>query len=192
MFRTVMVRALLAAALVVTIPGVSSGDEASTLEGTEWYLTSYDIGGLEPTEVPWDLGTALRLDDGMAHGYGGCQSIAGEYTLDGESLTFTRVGETTDIGCPEQPMEIEAAILALLPRTVRWTVDTPPVPGDRHLILLDADGRHLLRFSSSSTENLGRQVRDLTALVAAQQKEIRALRARIRELERSAELTTGG
>ena len=62
----------------------------------------------------------------------------------------------------------------------------PSTPGSRvtsRLILFNACANHLLRFTSSDTDLLYGQVRELTELVDAQQQVIERLRARIRELE---------
>jgi heat shock protein HslJ len=183
MVRAVIARALLVAALVVTVPGVGSAQgREPTPEGTRWYLAAYDAGGPELTEVPWDLGASLTFTDGRLFGYAGCQGLAGEYAIDGERLTVTKVGTTSDVGCSPADASIEAAVLAALPKTARWAIDTNVAPGDGSLILFDGQDEQLLVFGSSSTDGLSRQVHDLTALVAAQQKEIKALRARIREL----------
>ena len=79
-------------------------------------------------------------------------------------------------------MAIEEAYMTALTKVARASVFTGNT-SVRGLLLFDGDGRHLLEFSSSSSGGLFRQVRELTALVTAQQKEIKALRARIRELE---------
>ena len=139
MLRTVVSRALLAAALVITVPGAAAAQaEGPTPEGTEWYLTAYDAGGIELTEVPWDLGATLTLDAGQAYGSTGCNAFNASYELDGKALTFGGEPGTTDVGCPDAELEIEAAYMAAFPKVVRWAIDTG-VTSDRGLILFDAD-----------------------------------------------------
>ena len=181
MFRTVATRLLLATALVVTIPTAATAqDEASTIEGRQWYLVGYDAGGAELTEVPWDLGATLLLDEGQAYGYAGCNGFDARYELDGDALSFGDPG-TTDVGCPDRLLAVETAYMAALPKVARVAGDSSA--NSRDLILFDADDEHLLRFTSSDSALLWRQVRELTEQVEAQQKTIRNLRARIKELE---------
>jgi hypothetical protein len=181
MVRTVRLRALLAVALVIAIPGVSSAqDEGPSPVGTEWYLTAYDAGERELTPVPWDLVATLDLGD-FALGSDGCNPFNASYSLDGEALTIGDPGHG-DKACDEQTTAVEAAYLAALPKVARWTIDTGAT-SDQSLILFDADDRQLLQFSSSDIDGLFRQVRELTAQLQAQRQVIKNLRARIRELE---------
>jgi heat shock protein HslJ len=184
MIRTVALRALLAAALVVSIPTAATAQEdGPTLEGTEWHLVAYDAGGPELAALPWDVTATLSLDAGQAFGSTGCNGFGASYELDDKALSFGQPGHT-DVGCADKTMEIEAAYMAALPKVVRWAINTGAT-SDAGLILFDADDEHLLRFSSSDMGLFVGQIRELTDQLAAQQEVIKNLRARIKELERA-------
>jgi heat shock protein HslJ len=182
MTRIVVSGVLLAAALVITVPTAAAAQaEGLTPEGTEWHLVSHEYGGLEHTDVPWDLDATLNLDAGQAFGSTGCNGFSASYELDGETLTFGQPGHT-DVGCSEARLDIEAGYMNALPQVVRWAIDSGST-GGADLILFNADGGHLLRFTSSDTALLVGQVRALTDQVRAQQQVIERLRARIKKLE---------
>lgn len=183
MSRNVSTRLLLAAALVVTTATATvAQEEQPTPEGTQWYLTAYDAGGPELTDVPWDLGATLMLDDGQAYGYAGCNGFDARYELDGDALSFGAPG-TTDVGCPDRMLDVETAYMAALPKVARWAGDSSA--SSSNLILFDADDEHLLQFTASDTALLFDQVRGLSVQLEAQQQVIEKLRSRIKELEQA-------
>jgi heat shock protein HslJ len=175
MFRIVMLRALLAAALAITIPASTTAQDEATPDGTEWYLVAYDAGGPDLTAVPWDVFATLTLDDGQAVGSTGCNGFAATYAIDGEQLTFSPRFQTQR-ACPGAKMEVEASYMAALPQTARWDAG-PSRTRDRELILFDADDEPLLRFSPYDTVLLVRQVQELTAELEMLRTELEALRA---------------
>jgi heat shock protein HslJ len=95
-------------------------------DGTEWILEGGD-------------GQTLTLEDGRAHGSGGVNRFAGEYTIDGDRLALGPLAATRMAGPPEAN-RAELAFFAALERAARVTV-----AGGR-LVLADADGAELLRF----------------------------------------------
>jgi len=180
MIRTITTRLLLAAALVVTIPTAATAQVPAAPEGTQWYLTGYDTGGAELTDVPWDLGATLTLDGGRATGYAGCNWFEASYEIDGDAIDFGEPG-TNAVFCPDRLLKVETAYLEALPKAVRVSAD---VDGPSNaLYLFDADDEYLLRFTASDSALLVRQVRELTAELEAQQQTIKNLRSRIKELE---------
>jgi heat shock protein HslJ len=181
--RSVALRVLLAAALVISIPAATTAQEdRPTPEGTQWHLVAYDAGVPELTRVPWDIAATLTLEAGRAFGWAGCNGFGATYGLVRKAIMFRELGQT-DMGCLDEAWsEVEDAYMALLPRAIRWATDSGPT-GDRDLILFDADDEQLLRFSSSGMGLLVGQIRELTDRLEAQEKMIDDLRARIAELE---------
>ncbi len=103
------IRALLGAALIVatiSIPVVAQADEP-TPEGKDWHLDSYIVDG-KRHQVPKSVDATLWLEAGQAIGSAGCNGLIGEYEIDGESLTFSRVGLDTEVGCSDAWMDVEA------------------------------------------------------------------------------------
>ena len=134
-----MRRALLAVAGALLLLGAAcssdeGGDPGPPLEGTTWVLTSYD-----GPDVPDGVSVDLLLEDGKASGRSGCNSYGGSYETSGDQLTFGPLA-ATQMACPQEQMDVEAAYLAALERTAGSAVD-----GDE-LVLSDAQGAELLRF----------------------------------------------
>lgn len=188
MFRTIAFRALLAVALFTTIPTATTAqDEGATPEGREWHLVRYVVDG-RLRDVPGVVDASLPLEGGRVYGSAGCSGFDGDYEIDGEALTFERVGLTTDGGCPDAEAEVQAAYMAALPRTGSWAIDeyqdTGPTPIRGHnLVLYDAAGDPILEFVEPSLDQMYATLRYLSAQVIAQQQVIRNLRARIKQLE---------
>ena len=81
---------------------------------------------------------SLRLgSDATAGGYAGCNSYGGEYSMNGSTLSFSRLGMTR-MHC-EGYMDLERSFVEALENTRNWRVV------DDHLELL-GDGRVLARL----------------------------------------------
>ncbi len=189
MNRTNTMRALLGAALVLTIVPWTAAAQvgATTPEGRDWHLVSYVVDGGHH-QVPAGVDATLWLEAGRVIGSSGCNSLAGAYEIDGEALTFSGVGLDTEVGCSDAGKKVEAGYLAALPTTASWAmdIDTGPGPMTVHgLVLRDAAGETILAFEEPSLSQTYADVQRLIALVDTQQQEIKALRARIKELEQA-------
>jgi copper homeostasis protein (lipoprotein) len=127
-------------------PGETCGARVpqAELEDTYWKLTR--IGG-EPVlaiDRRREPRLVLRSEDRRMNGYGGCNRLMGEYSLDGDSIRFSQIG-TTKMACVEGD-ETELALLAALERARRWRLI------GRHLDLLDDAGNLLARFEARDVE----------------------------------------
>ena len=167
MTRSVLKRFALAAALVLTIPTMSAA-QVATPEDVDWHLVRY-VDGSEEVAVPWYVEATLHLEDGRAHGSAACNSFSGEYTLEGDRLTFGALGRT-EMACPEPIMAIENSYMAALDMVTTWVIDSGP--SDRLLYLRADPDEDLLVFESAAL-SLTRS--DIDALVG----ELQALRSRI-------------
>jgi heat shock protein HslJ len=92
--------------------GEAAAGDALSLEGTDWTLTSMDEAmgvAFDPAAV-----TVTALFDGMrVGGSSGCNSYGGEYSVDGDSITFGMMISTM-MACPEEQMAVEMAYLQAL------------------------------------------------------------------------------
>ena len=120
-------------------PPAESGVTAS-LENTYWKLISLRgqpvVVVQNQREPHFVLHAALK----RVAGSGGCNHLTGEYTLDGDRLSFGRTAGTL-MACP-QGMEQERAFLDTLTSVARWRIE-----GQR-LELLDAGGAALVHFEA--------------------------------------------
>lgn len=82
----------------------------------------------------------LRREKSVARGFAGCNRFFGDYTLDGEQLSFGELA-ATKIACAEG-MELEAEYLSALAQVAGWRVE------EEKLSLSDKGGKVLARFVS--------------------------------------------
>ncbi|MFO2465823.1 META domain-containing protein [Pseudomonas sp. 15FMM2] len=59
--------------------------------------------------------------DGRAYGNGGCNHWFAQYTLEGDKLSFGKIGSTRKM-CPEALMEQEHRFFEALERVQRWDI----------------------------------------------------------------------
>jgi heat shock protein HslJ len=118
-----IVRSLLAVlallALAACQPAATGAAPAASLVGGEWRLV--ELGGRPAGPGAQDRAATLRLRDGQASGFAGCNSFSGGYAADGSRLTFSALGATR-MAC-EQGMQLERDYFAALEatRTFRLT-----------------------------------------------------------------------
>ena len=144
--------ALLAGVLVLTFAGAavaksppaSPGTSGPTLEGTGWALQQLAVDATL-TDVPSDVAATLFLQDGQASGAAGCNTFAGDYTIDADALTFGPMMSTMMI-CEGEKASTEAAYLAGFPLVASYSVD-----GDA-LSLLDGSGDPVVTFAAVATQ----------------------------------------
>jgi heat shock protein HslJ len=136
---TTVLGTVLLAGLPLT--AIAQDEEPLTPEGVEWVLTSYDDGvSVEPVVVPFDVRPTLRLEDGIASGYAGCNEFSGTYELDGSSLTFSDELSVTLVFCDGPAQDVEDAYLAALGNVNGWSIE------DDSLQLYDGLGEAILTF----------------------------------------------
>lgn len=174
-----LIRALLTAALIVTLPGaVLAQDGSATPEGTTWHLTAYAGDGM--ASVPFFVQATLELQDGTASGRTGCNDYSGSYELDGASLDFEQ-RFITQAACPDDAQAlVQAGYLGGLSEVAAWSME------EEQLILSDADGAQLLVFeepsvalSRTAMSQLVGLVEDQAAQMADQQDRIDRLGERV-------------
>lgn len=110
------------------------------LEGTYWKLMTLRGEPVIVASRQREPHFILQLPQRRLAGSGGCNRLAGGYTLEGERLSFSRAASTM-MACTEG-MAQERAFLDVLAATARWRIE-----GER-LELFDEQGTPLARFES--------------------------------------------
>lgn len=105
--------------LVIALSACTS--QASSLTG-KWKLIAF--GPVESTTaaVPDADATLTFGEDGTVNGSSGCNSIGGEYTVDGSQLTFGPITSTL-MACDDARMAQESAVTQVLTGTAEFEIE---------------------------------------------------------------------
>ncbi|HEU5011749.1 MAG TPA: META domain-containing protein [Roseiflexaceae bacterium] len=96
----------------------STETNTSALVGTEWRLVAY--GPEDNPQQPLDSTTiTLKFIDTQVSGSLGCNSFGGDYTVNGQQITFSNMVQTL-MACPEPIMQQEDQIVAALRSVTTW------------------------------------------------------------------------
>lgn len=166
----------MAAALLVSLPGVALAQDQEPVspEGADWSLTSYyDEGGGENAVVPFEVQPTLRLDDGVASGFAGCNQFSGSYELDGSSLTFGEEMSVTLALCEGPGQLVEDSYLAALGQVGSWSIQ------DGRLQLYDNLGDATLAFEVPTILWTASQVAMLVSMLDTMQTAVVDLQTEI-------------
>jgi len=94
---------------------------ASAIEGPVWRLTR--LRGLDEKALAAVAdGATVRFEQGQLQGFGGCNRMAGSYTIDGGRLTIGPLAGTM-MACPAPAMAVESAFTKALAGTLHFRVD---------------------------------------------------------------------
>jgi putative lipoprotein len=106
--------------LVLLLSACASKSSGTALQGT-WTLVSY--GSLEElTPAVADSNAALTFgDDGTVSGSGGCNSLGGEYKVNGNQIAFGEITSTL-MACEELRMAQESFVTQVLSGTAQFEV----------------------------------------------------------------------
>lgn len=127
-----------------TLIGTRSEETANaSLENTDWKLILLGDSAVNvaPKKEPHFV---LNSTTKKVSGFGGCNQLVGNYTLDGDHLSFRQIAGTM-MACLEG-MEIEKALLQVLPQVNSWKIK-----GQR-LDLFDTSGRRIAGFEARNTK----------------------------------------
>ena len=92
-----------------------SGKPSASIQG-QWKLVSYN----QTPAVP-DVETSIEFKDGQMSGNVGCNGFSGEYTIDGDTITFGPVMSTM-MFC-ENVADQESTVLATLQEKTSFVID---------------------------------------------------------------------
>lgn len=140
MKKTTLFLTILSAAFAVALSACAAN--GASLAGTTWKLASYGPK-VAQTAAASDVDTSLVIGtDGKLSGNMGCNSMGGEFTVSGDSITFKNVYATEMYCEPESRMLQEGAALKVLQGTATYKVD-----GDV-LTVTSSDGLDVLTFTA--------------------------------------------
>ncbi len=116
-----------------------SGSASTSLTGT-WKLISYGSPA-NPTPAVANVETSLTFEsDGALSGSVGCNSFSGDYTVDGNTITFGAIA-ATEMACDEPIMEQESGVFKVFTNTATFKMD------GNTLTILSADGNSVVVLS---------------------------------------------
>lgn len=117
---------------------------APNVEGVQWQVQSLAADGKLAPALP-DVNVTIAFKKGDVSGNAGCNNYFGKYTLDGDKLTITAIGNTLMACEPQERMQQEAAYLAALGKVASYEISGN---GAQRLILKDVDGNALLVYTA--------------------------------------------
>lgn len=128
--------------LFIVSIAISACSEQNTAEPGEaligsWKLTSY---GAPSSPLPVVENSEAQLtfnDDGTVTGNSGCNGFGGNYTVEGDQVTFSEIVSTL-IACDEPLMSQEGVVLQVMADSVTYNVDgnTLTLTGDGMVLVL--------------------------------------------------------
>jgi heat shock protein HslJ len=95
--------------------------QADSLTG-KWKLASYGPMESMTSAVPDADATLTFAGDGTVSGNSGCNSLGGEYTVEGNQITFSAL-TTTLMACEEPRMDQENAVTQVLNGTADYEIE---------------------------------------------------------------------
>lgn len=123
-------------------PGETCGSPLSTakLQDTYWKLTRLNGAPVTVGFKQREPYLVLHAKEQRLAGSGGCNRLMGSYQLDGEKISFGKMGMTR-MACPEG-MKQEQEFVAALQRARSWKIS------GQHLELFDEAGTQVARFEA--------------------------------------------
>jgi putative lipoprotein len=105
----------------LTISACAPNEESRSLVGS-WTLTAY--GPVDsPTPAVPDVDAIVTFsEDGSVAGTTGCNEFGGDYTVEGDQITFGQIVSTL-ILCPELQMAQEEAMYQVLVETASFNIE---------------------------------------------------------------------
>jgi heat shock protein HslJ len=141
---TLIITGVLAAALLLSACSPAT-PQTPDLAGTSWKLVSYGPTDAQITAMD-GVDTSLKFStDGQVSGTFGCNSFGGDYSQDGNSITFGPIMSTM-MACDDARNSQDQAGFAVLQGTVSFFY----LEGDS-MSIHSADGKTMLLFSKLAT-----------------------------------------
>ncbi len=124
-------------------PASDASQISTSIENTTWQLTRLGDNTITP-DTQRDAGITLNPGQHRVTGSGGCNSIMGSYTLEGDKLKFGQIASTM-MACASG-MDTERAFLDALGKVDSWKLDAGK------LELLDTSGKTIAILQPSAKE----------------------------------------
>ena len=107
--------------LSLALSACASGSNSPSIVGT-WKLTAYGPAG-SPTPAVADVDATLKFDaDGKVGGSGGCNSLGGDYTVEGEQITFGPIISTM-MACADPIMAQEGTVTQVMNESASYAIE---------------------------------------------------------------------
>jgi heat shock protein HslJ len=119
----------------------------AALEGRDWRLVSLR-GQDEEALARLPHAVTLRFEGGRVQGFGGCNTLAGSYGVEGDRVTLGTLAGTL-MACAPAVMAVETALKEALAGTLRFEV-----AGDRLTLASGSDGEPGLAFEAAPPPRL--------------------------------------
>ena len=132
-------RLVAAATPAATAATAKPGVVAAALEGQLWRL-AHLRGQDDKALAGLPTGITVRFEAGQVQGFGGCNQLAGSYTVEGDRLMLAPLAATM-MACAPPLMAIETAFTAALAGALRYRV-----AGDRLTLTADSETKPKLVF----------------------------------------------
>lgn len=110
---------LLGLLVVLALTACTGGKSSPSIEGG-WKLVSYGPSSGQISAVP-DVETSIEFKDGQLSGNVGCNGFGGEYTVDGDTITFGPIISTM-MFCEAVAVQ-ESSTLAVFQETASFVLD---------------------------------------------------------------------
>ncbi|MFT3894538.1 MAG: META domain-containing protein [Anaerolineales bacterium] len=121
MKKYLLILFLLSLALSACASATNTPANTPSLIGT-WKLTAYGPAD-SPTPAVADVDANLKFDaDGKVGGSGGCNSLGGDYTVEGDQIKFGPIVSTM-MACEEPRMTQEAMVAQVMTESVSYKID---------------------------------------------------------------------
>jgi heat shock protein HslJ len=131
---------LISASLIVLVAACTAAPAAQNLTSTQWKLTT--LNGKAPVTTNKSLTLNFDSNDQVS-GHSGCNSYGGDYTANGNALSFSKVFSTL-MACPGEGIdEQESAFHQALSQVTTFEIS------NGQLNLKNANGSVLLVFSKA-------------------------------------------
>jgi heat shock protein HslJ len=115
-----MKRILLLLFFISLITSACRAQQSAAVVGT-WKLSSYGSKNY-PVAAVADAAATLTFDNrGSVTGNGGCNSLGGEYKVDGNQITFDKIVSTL-MACDSARMAQESAVTKVLSGTAEYEI----------------------------------------------------------------------
>jgi heat shock protein HslJ len=105
--------------VVLALSACAGGSDSPSLEG-QWRLVSYGSASAQIPAAP-DVETSIEFKDGQMSGNVGCNGFGGEYTVDGDTITFGPIMSTM-MFCEAVAVQ-ESSTLAVFQETASFVLD---------------------------------------------------------------------
>jgi heat shock protein HslJ len=122
-------------------PTTSAQTSMNTLNHTAWILANLNNQAVLPEPL-----ITLNFENDTLTGTDGCNRYHTSYTLNTDNLSVDKNIASTMMACPEPVTQQASAYIAALTETAHYKIDA------QQLMLMDAGGKALARFTQQSTE----------------------------------------